>query len=80
MCVCIHMHLLTPSILESCAFHPTTHLSPCAYTHSYIDLDKVSSVEKVEATEENQERVGFTVICEGRTFQLQADDEATMQQ
>ena len=44
----------------------------------YIDLDRVISVQEVSAAQQDKNHATFLVQCDGRTYQLQAHDEATM--
>ena len=69
-----------PFLLPSLSYTPIhKHTHVYTYACRYIDLDKVLSVEK-DATEKDQERPTFSIFCEGRTFQMQTDDETTMEQ
>lgn len=46
--------------------------------NSYIDLEKVKSVEEVsEPQSESGNRVGFYVVCSERTFEIEADSDET---
>lgn len=47
-------------------------------THRYIDLDKIISVQEVSPAQQDKNHATFLVQCDGRTYQLQAMDEATM--
>ncbi len=53
-----------------------------AYTHShtqrFIDLDKIVSVHEVSPAQQDKNHATFLVQCDGRTFQLQSQDEASM--
>ena len=44
----------------------------------FIDLDRVISVQEVSAAQQDKNHATFLVQCDGRTYQLQAHDEATM--
>ena len=48
------------------------------YTCRMVDLDKVVSVQEVSPAQQDKNHATFLVQCDGRTFQLQAIDEATM--
>lgn len=53
----------------------------CVYhlvCNSCIDLEKVESVEEVtEPQSEPGNRAGFHVVCIGRTFEIEADNDET---
>ena len=46
--------------------------------YRFIDLDKVLSVQEVSAAQQDKNHATFLVQCDGRTYQLQGHDEATM--
>lgn len=50
----------------------------CLVCNSYIDLEKVESVEEVsEPQSESGNRAGFHVVCGERTFEMEADNDET---
>lgn len=61
------------SLLVKLLFTPI-HIQICRY----IDVDKVIGVHEVTASQQDKNHATFTVQCDGRTFQLQAHDEASM--
>lgn len=45
---------------------------------SYIDIDKIISVKTVSGAQQDKNNCTFHVATDGRTYELQAHDEATM--
>lgn len=57
---------------------PSFLLFPRSPSLRFIDLDRVISVQEVSAAQQDKNHATFLVQCDGRTYQLQAHDEATM--
>ena len=58
--------------------HTHTHTHTPSFVFSHIDLDKIISVQEVSSAQQDKNHASFLVQCDGRTYQLQAMDEANM--
>lgn len=50
----------------------------CLSFYSHIDLLKIIEVKELTAAQQDKNNASFNIVCEGRTFQLQAYDEVEM--
>lgn len=48
------------------------------YIISYIDIDKIVSVKAVSGAQQDKNNCTFHIATDGRTYELQAHDDATM--
>ena len=55
----------------------TSHLFPHVF-FSFIDIDKITSVITPPGAQQDKNNCTFHLVTDGRTYELQAHDEATM--
>lgn len=48
------------------------------FIFSYIDIDRISIVKAVPGAQQDKNNCTFHIVTEGRTYELLAHDEATM--